>query len=171
MADVFSKRKRSAVMSAIHSKHTRPEKVVRAILRIVGCEFRSHVAALPGCPDFVLPRNRTILQVKGCFWHGHYCLRGRIPKGNRAYWKAKIASNVRRDRRNDRRLRHLGWRVKSIWECRIRRSSAHKLVDLLRKSDLGSFRPHRIARHRERLTRIDVALSRLRARKGNSAKR
>jgi DNA mismatch endonuclease (patch repair protein) len=132
VADVFSRGKRSAVMAAIRAKNTRPELVVRRLLHLMGYRFRLHVPTLPGKPDIVIPRAGTIIQVKGCFWHGHHCLKGRIPSGNRPYWASKIAGNKLRDRRNERRLRALGWRVRTIWECDIRRSSAAELHQRLR---------------------------------------
>lgn len=137
MSDVFSKKKRSAVMAAIRSKDTKPELVVRSLLRRMGSRFRVHVAELPGKPDIVIPQLQTIIQIKGCFWHGHYCLRGRMPKANRPYWGPKIAGNIVRDRRNAARLRRMGWRVKTLWECRIRNSSAEELHSSLQKL-LGS---------------------------------
>lgn len=118
--DVFTPEKRSEVMSRIRAKHTKPEIAVRRALHALGHRFRLHVPHLPGRPDIVLARHRTIILVKGCFWHGHRCLKGRVPKGNRPYWSVKLEGNKARDRRNERRLRALGWRVKTVWECSIR---------------------------------------------------
>jgi DNA mismatch endonuclease (patch repair protein) len=131
MADVFTRAKRSEVMAAIRAKNTRPEIIVRRLLHMMGYRFRLHISALPGQPDIVIPKIRTIVQVKGCFWHGHHCLGGRIPAGNRHYWAGKIEGNRHRDRRNERRLRAMGWRVKTIWECSIRKSSASNLFQRL----------------------------------------
>jgi DNA mismatch endonuclease (patch repair protein) len=114
-------------MSLIRAKNTKPELITRRALHALGYRFRVHVSALPGRPDIVLPKRRTIIQVKGCFWHGHRCLQGRMPHGNREYWSAKIAGNRKRDNRNERALRRLGWRVHAIWECEIRRSTLHRL--------------------------------------------
>jgi DNA mismatch endonuclease (patch repair protein) len=127
MADVFGPKKRSRIMAAIRSKNTQPEVIVRKIVRFMGYRCRHHVAKLPGAPDIVIPSVRTIVQVRGCFWHGHRCLKGRIPKANRKYWKQKILGNKERDRQNDRRLRAAGWRVRTIWECAIRASTATDL--------------------------------------------
>ncbi len=132
MADVFTPEKRSAVMAAIRAKNTKPEVAVRRILHAMGLRFRLH-ADLPGKPDIVLPKLWTIIQVKGCFWHGHRCLKGRVPEGNRPYWRDKIAGNKARDLRNERRLRRLGWRVRTIWECRVRRSRRDELASLLKR--------------------------------------
>jgi len=124
MTDVFAPEKRSKIMSAIRAKNTKPELIVRRIIRYLGYSCRHHVATLPGAPDILIPSIKTIVQVRGCFWHGHKCLKGRVPKSNRPYWKQKILANKERDRRNDRRLRAAGWRVKTIWECAIRASTA-----------------------------------------------
>lgn len=129
MSDVFSRKKRSQVMAAIRAKNTKPEMIVRRILHAMGYRFRLHVCSLPGRPDIVIPSIRTIVQVKGCFWHGHHCLKGRIPVANRGYWKLKIRGNRLRDERNERRLRLLGWHVRTIWECAIRRSTAPDLLE------------------------------------------
>lgn len=118
-------------MAAIRAKNTKPEVIVRRLLHMMGHRFRLHVAALPGRPDIVIPRIDTIIQIKGCFWHGHHCLKGRVPLGNRPYWKAKIEGNKRRDLRNERRLRAMGWRVRTVWECRVRASSPLQLYERL----------------------------------------
>ncbi len=133
MADVFTPKKRSEVMAAIRSKHTKPEIAVRRALSAMGVRFRLHVADLPGRPDIVIRKIRTIIEVKGCFWHGHRCLDGRIPRTNQAYWRAKITGNKARDQRNERRLRAMGWSVKTVWECRVRRSPDTELIVLIRR--------------------------------------
>jgi len=132
MADVFSRRKRSQVMAAIRSADTKPEMAVRRAVHAMGLRFRLHVPSLPGRPDIVIRKLSTAIQVKGCFWHGHRCLKGRVPGVNRGYWLGKIAGNRSRDKRNERRLRSMGWSVKSVWECRVRRSSAAELAEHLR---------------------------------------
>lgn len=131
MADVFTREKRSEVMAAIRAKDTKPEIAVRRALHGMGLRYRLHVPALPGRPDIVIRRLMVVVQVKGCFWHGHRCLKGRVPGVNRHYWRPKIAGNRERDKRNERRLRTMGWAVKTVWECRVRRSSAEDLAALL----------------------------------------
>src|SRR5438105_145173 len=123
MADVFSKAKRSWVMSRIRGRNTRPEKMVRHLLRVLGFRFRSH-GDLPGHPDIVLPQFKTAIQVFGCFWHGHRCQRGRRPLTNKKYWNAKLDRNKRRDRLNSRRIRKLGWRQIVVWECQVTKNPA-----------------------------------------------
>jgi DNA mismatch endonuclease (patch repair protein) len=120
MADVFTREKRSAVMSRIRSTDTKPELMVRRALHGMGYRYRLHHPGLPGRPDIVLVRYRTIFQVKGCFWHGHRCLKGRVPKQNSHYWIPKIQQNISRDRRSERKLRAAGWHVITVWECTIR---------------------------------------------------
>ncbi len=131
--DVFSAEKRSEVMSLIRAKNTKPEIAVRQILHSLGYRFRLHVPTLPGRPDIVLPKHSTIIDVRGCFWHGHRCLKGRIPYGNRTYWAPKLRANQLRDRQRARQLRKMGWRVCTVWECDIRRWTHVELACRLRK--------------------------------------
>jgi DNA mismatch endonuclease (patch repair protein) len=124
---------RSEQMSRIRSKDTKPEMAVRRALHQLGFRFRLHVRELPGCPDIVLPKYKTIIQVKGCFWHGHACRGGRLPKSNRAYWVPKLLRNRERDCSDERRLRRLGWSVHSVWECSLRRCGEAGLKTILLK--------------------------------------
>ncbi len=133
MPDVFSAAKRSEVMARIRAKNTKPELAVRRALHALGYRFRLHDHSLPGRPDIVMRKHATIVQVQGCFWHGHRCLKGRMPADNRAYWAPKLAGNKARDRRNARRLRALGWRVVTIWECDVRRWTPEQLPGQLRQ--------------------------------------
>lgn len=121
MTDVFSKQKRSEVMSRIQSRDTIPERAVRSMLHRKGYRFRLHVRGLPGRPDIVLPRLRTIVFVHGCFWHRHSgCRFAYTPKTRLDFWTNKFESNVTRDLRTRLQLRKLGWRVLTIWECELR---------------------------------------------------
>jgi DNA mismatch endonuclease (patch repair protein) len=107
-------------MSGIRGKNTKPELVVRQHLHRLGFRFRVHVGTLAGKPDIVLPKHRTIVEVRGCFWHQHSgCRFAYMPKSNRDFWKKKLRSNFERDQRNDRALRSLGWRVLTVWECQV----------------------------------------------------
>jgi DNA mismatch endonuclease (patch repair protein) len=121
VADVFSKHKRSEVMARIRGSNTGPERLVRSLLHRLGYRFTvngPNNRKLPGKPDIVLPRFRTVVFVHGCFWHGHEgCKDFTIPRTRRAWWTAKIASNKRRDAANEERLRWLGWQVVTIWGC------------------------------------------------------
>ncbi|HTT77492.1 MAG TPA: DNA mismatch endonuclease Vsr [Candidatus Binataceae bacterium] len=127
MPDVFTKAKRSEVMALIRAKNTKPELTVRRALHRLGYRFRLHDPRLPGRPDIVLKKHRLIIEVKGCFWHSHRCLKGRLPVDNHAYWSAKLERNLQRDRRKARLWRALGWRVASVWECDVRRLPADRL--------------------------------------------
>ena len=133
MPDVFTAAKRSEVMALIRAKNTKPEIAVRQTLHQLGYRFRLHDPRLPGHPDIVLSKHRMIIEVKGCFWHGHRCLKGRVPGGNRRYWLKKISGNKIRDRQNVRRLRAMGWRVAAIWECKVRRRTREQIAARLRK--------------------------------------
>jgi DNA mismatch endonuclease (patch repair protein) len=117
--DVFSQAFRSAIMAGIHSKNTQPEMKVRSALHRLGYRYRLHVRTLPGCPDMVLPQYGAVIQVRGCFWHSHSCKRGAVPNTHQEFWLPKLAANKARDRRNDRALRKLGWKVISVWECQV----------------------------------------------------
>ena len=119
MADKFTERRRSEIMSSIRSKDTQPEIAVRRTLYRMGYRFRLHPKGLPGKPDVVLPKYRTVVLVHGCFWHGcRMCDRGmRVPKTNREFWVAKVAENCRRDKRVAHALEEAGWQVIVIWAC------------------------------------------------------
>ena len=117
--DIVSKKKRSDMMSRIRSKNTGPEKYVRKELRKRGFKFTLHKKNLPGKPDIVLKKHKTVINVNGCFWHDHNCGRYNIPKNNRKFWLNKFKKNKKRDKINTRKLRKLGWKVYVIWECKI----------------------------------------------------
>lgn len=121
MPDVFHRSVRSYIMSRIRGKDTTPELVVRRFLHSQGYRFRLHVRHLPGRPDIVLPKHKTVVFVHGCFWHGHaVCQRGRRPQTNSAFWNEKLDNNRRRDRKAARLLARLGWKRIVVWECRMK---------------------------------------------------
>jgi DNA mismatch endonuclease, patch repair protein len=107
-------------MSAIRGRDTKPEMFVRKALHAAGFRYRLHVAELPGRPDVVLTRHKSIVLVHGCFWHHHGCANSVWPKTRAAFWRKKIKGNVVRDRNNRTRLVALGWRVFTVWECDLR---------------------------------------------------
>lgn len=115
--DVFNKNKRSEIMRKITSKDTVPEIKIRSALHRLGYRFKLHVKSLPGTPDIVLPKYKAVIQIRGCFWHGHDCQRGRIPSSNVQYWEHKLKRNKERDDLNDLELLKLGWRIIIIWGC------------------------------------------------------
>jgi len=120
MADVFSKSKRSWVMQRVKPRDTRPELLVRSFLHARGIRFRLHARHLPGRPDLVLRRYRTVIFVNGCFWHHHSgCARAKFPKLRAAYWRTKIEATIDRDRNANELLKRAGWRVVTLWECEL----------------------------------------------------
>ncbi|HAU36282.1 MAG TPA: very short patch repair endonuclease [Phycisphaerales bacterium] len=129
--DTISREARSRLMSKIRGKDTGPEMVVRRLAHSLGFRFRLHVAGLPGSPDIVFPSRKKVIFINGCFWHDHKCkVAGRSPQTRRQYWQAKFARNRNRDRQVRRRLRNLGWRVLTVWECQTR--NVDRLAAVLR---------------------------------------
>jgi DNA mismatch endonuclease (patch repair protein) len=107
-------------MRAVKSKNTAPEILARKAAHRLGFRFRVHGSQLPGRPDIVLPKHRTVIFVHGCFWHAHNGWRkSSLPKSNVAFWKEKIERNRLRDRRTYASLKKLGWRVVILWQCEI----------------------------------------------------
>lgn len=111
---------RSAVMSRIRSRNTKPEMVVRQILHASGLRFRLHRKDLPGHPDLVFPSRRVAVFVDGCFWHQHGCYLSHVPASRQEYWGPKLARTRQRDEVNRRSLAQTGWRVLTVWECETR---------------------------------------------------
>ena len=112
-------------MRAIRGRDTGPERAVRSIVHGLGFRFRLHRRDLPGTPDLVLPRHRTVILVHGCFWHAHRCRAGRSePRSNAAFWRQKRAANRARDARVRAALRRRGWTVIEVWECQLREPEA-----------------------------------------------
>lgn len=131
MADIMSRDERSERMSRIRSKDTTPELVVRRHVWREGFRYRLHAKELPGKPDLVFPSLRVAILVHGCYWHGHRCQKGRVPKTNRPFWAEKFNANMARDRRNRARLKALGWTVLTVWECEL--STIPKRQEALRR--------------------------------------
>lgn len=130
--DNRSKEARSRNMSNIPSKNTKPEETVRKYLFAHGLRYRKNVSKLPGKPDIVLPKYKTVVFVNGCFWHGHEgCKYFVPPKTNTEFWYAKFQYNQERDARNYQKLRDLGWRILIVWECEIRHGDANKRLEQL----------------------------------------
>lgn len=129
-ADVFDAEKRSAVMRAVKSRGTAPERAVRAAVRALGYgrRYRLNGAHLAGKPDLVFGGMKKLIFVHGCFWHGHDCKRGaRAPKDNAAYWQAKIDRNRARDVETLRALKRAGWATLVVWECETRTAETLQL--------------------------------------------
>lgn len=131
MADRITPEARSRLMSKIGPKNTGPELLVRSLLHRMGYRFRLHRKGLPGTPDIVLPGRSVAIFVNGCFWHGHACKVGKMPKSRLDYWGPKIEANIARDAKKRRQLRRLGWRTIVVWECGIK--DEEKLAARLRR--------------------------------------
>lgn len=130
MTDIFTKAKRSKIMSNIPSKNTKPESILRKSLFRIGYRYRINYAKLPGKPDIVLPQYKTVIFVNGCFWHAHtQCKDAHLPKTNVEFWKNKIDSNIERDNRNVKQLKELGWHIIIVWECEIKKKNMPFLLD------------------------------------------
>jgi DNA mismatch endonuclease, patch repair protein len=125
MSDVHTPEQRSRNMAAIKGGDTKPEIRVRSLLHALGYRFRLHCKDLPGKPDIVLPKYRTVIFVHGCFWHCHDCRWGRVvPKTRAEFWSAKRAGNAARDERQKAALEAGGWKVITLWECETRSGDA-----------------------------------------------
>lgn len=118
MADSLTKERRSWKMSRVCNKNTKPELLVRSILHCNGYRFRIHNLKLPGKPDIVLTKYRTVIFVHGCFWHRHKnCKDATVPKSRTEFWLQKFSQNVERDEKAQIALSPLGWKVLVVWEC------------------------------------------------------
>ena len=133
MSDIFSKTKRSDIMSKISDKETKPEILVRKYLFAQGFRYRKNVKDLPGKPDVVLPKHKTVVFVNVCFWHGHKnCKKSALPTSNTQFWEEKISKNIVRDSENTQKLLDMGYKVLTIWQCELtsktRENSLNKLI-------------------------------------------
>ena len=125
---------RSRNMSAIKSKNTKPEIAVRKLLHSMGYRFRLHRKDLPGSPDIVLPKYKTVIFVHGCFWHRHEnCKYASTPKTRKEFWESKFKANVKRDKEIQEKIKNIGWQSSVIWECEL------KDIDNLRDKIIGIF--------------------------------
>jgi DNA mismatch endonuclease (patch repair protein) len=121
MGDVYTKAKRSEIMSRIKGHNTSPENIIANLLRKLKIRYHRNVKSIIGQPDFVIYSAKTVIFVHGCFWHNHTnCKRAKLPTTNKAFWKRKILGNKRRDSRIMRLLRKEGWRIITIWQCALR---------------------------------------------------
>lgn len=136
MVDTISKEERSATMAKVHSKNTKPEILVRSFLFKKGYRFRICQNNLPGHPDIVLKKYKSVIFVHGCFWHGHDgCKNARIPKSNVDFWTNKIERNKKRFDDVKKQLELKGWKVLVVWECELktreREKTFHKIINFL----------------------------------------
>lgn len=119
------------MMSGIRGRNTKPELLIRSGLHRLGYRFRLHDRRLPGRPDLVFPSRCAVIEVKGCFWHGHDCHLFRWPGTRQEFWRDKIASNIARDRRTRQALLDDGWRVAEVWECQLKGRERQPLDEVL----------------------------------------
>ena len=139
MVDRISPEHRSWNMSRIRAIDTNPEIAARSLLHRMGYRFSLHRKDLPGKPDIVLPKHKTVIFVHGCYWHRHpRCQLAYSPKSRVEFWKTKFKSNVARDKRNQKDLKRLGWEVAVIWECDT------KSEETLEKRIIEIFKPRRV---------------------------
>ena len=123
---------RSRNMSAIKSKNTKPEIAVRKVLHSMGYRFRLHRKDLPGSPDIVLPKYKTVIFVHGCFWHRHNnCKYATTPKTRKEFWENKFDENVKRDNLNQANLSLKGWKIIILWECQLKEDMKKRIRELL----------------------------------------
>jgi DNA mismatch endonuclease (patch repair protein) len=134
MTDIVVSTVRSRMMAGIRGTNTRPEIVVRHGLHRCGFRYRLHSSGLPGKPDIVLARWRTVVLVNGCFWHGHGCHLFRWPGSRRRFWKKKIMCNRARDVEVMDALAARGWRVLVVWECALKGREKRPLDDVFREA-------------------------------------
>ena len=132
MGDVMTPEQRHKCMARIRSKNTKPEIMVRKYLFARGFRYRKNVRRLPGTPDIVLRKYRTVIFVNGCFWHGHEgCRYSHLPKSNVEFWRNKIERNKKRDLRERVELRRMGWHVIQVWECQLKPKEREMLTPIL----------------------------------------
>ena len=130
--DVHDKETRSYNMSCIKGKNTKPEEIVRKYLFSQGFRYRKNDKRLPGTPDIVLPKYKTVIFVNGCFWHGHEgCRYFVVPKTNTEFWVNKIETNKQRDIRKINELQALGWKVCVVWECELKSKVSMQTLEQL----------------------------------------
>ena len=162
-------------MSRIRSRNTSPERAVRHALWHKGYRYRINDKRLPGSPDLVLPKYRTVIFINGCFWHGHRgCTKYVVPKTNEAFWREKIARNIARDELNAQRLDTLAWTVITVWECELGKNTdatiARIEADLraakekyenycARRRESREFALQQASRHRELLAQVEAELN------------
>lgn len=126
MSDIFTKEKRSEIMSKISVKETKPEILVRKFLFENGFRYRKNDKRYPGKPDILLPKYKTIIFINGCFWHGHNCPAGKLPETRKEFWEEKINGNIKRDRKNKTELEKQDWKIITIWQCELKNKTVRE---------------------------------------------
>ena len=138
MTDRISKERRSWNMSRIKGKDTKPEKQLRSLLHLAGFRFRLHRPGLPGRPDIVLPKYRSVVFVHGCYWHRHKgCPNTTTPKSRTEFWDKKFKETVKRDEKKAKELKQSGWNVITVWECELDKNPQRVLEDVTKRLKEG----------------------------------
>lgn len=164
MADFLSSEERSRMMSRIRSADTRPEVMLRHALWKDGFRYRVNDRRLPGKPDIVLPRYRTVIFVHGCFWHGHEgCKNYTVPKTNTGFWTAKVARNRERDQEEWRRLEAMGWSVIVVWECELKKSTFGSTLSRVKSETVGNGMSRKLMEDERRASRMMLRQERVEA--------
>src|SRR5262249_27495466 len=131
--DVLTPAQRRRNMCQIRARDTGPERALRSLLHRAGFRFRVQCSSLPGRPDLVLPKYRTLIYVHGCFWHAHSCRYFKWPRTRSEFWRQKIVGNKRRDKRNTTQAMRDGWRVLIVWECALRGKERSSSMQVLKE--------------------------------------
>ena len=158
MADIKTKEARSYNMSQIKGKNTKPEELVRKFLFSKGYRYRKNDKRLPGSPDIVLPKYKTVVFVNGCFWHGHEgCRYATKPQSNSNFWEAKIARNRHRDEVTSAHLEALGWTVITVWECELKgKETAEARLEALAKEVRQAGERKKQAESQRKISRLNA---------------
>jgi DNA mismatch endonuclease, patch repair protein len=146
MADILSPGQRSALMSKVGSSNTKPEWVLRCALHRLGFRYILKNKHLPGNPDLVFPKYRTVIFIHGCFWHRHVgCRDASMPKNNESFWANKFSENVQRDAKVVEALSRAGWKVLIVWECELMKETIETIEKVAQaiRSNLHTHSPHR----------------------------
>ena len=162
MSDVLTPAQRHRNMTAIHSADTKPEQTLRYLLWNQGFRYRLNDKRLPGRPDIVLPKYRTVIFVHGCFWHGHKgCKNYTVPKTNTEFWVAKVVRNQERDQEVWRKLEAKGWSVIIVWECQLKKANLDETVERVAEEIVQSGEAYRAALEERKKAREEYRLERI----------
>lgn len=160
MPDTHSSDQRHRNMAAIRSSATKPEMILRHALWRLGFRYRVNEHRLPGSPDILLPKYRTVIFVHGCFWHGHKgCKNYTVPKTNTEFWVAKVARNQERDQEVWRKLEAMGWNVIIVWECQLKKGWIDETVEQVAEEIIQNGAIFRAAQEERRRSRQEYLLT------------
>ena len=172
MPDRFTEEQRHYCMSQIRNKNTKPELKLRQALWRLGFRYRVNDKRLPGTPDIVLPKYRTVIFVHGCFWHGHKdCKNATTPKSNTEFWKTKITRNQERDQEVWRQLEAKGWSVIIVWECQLKKAVLDETIGRVKEGIHLNGQQYQQAREERKASRLAYQRERKALREKESALR